>query len=164
MAKQNPGQPRDTGDNAQDDTIRPSQGDRDGTRDAIIHEHPRRRREEPAAASMTTDAETGDPDPPEKARSRETPTAEAPEEPGRSEGPVPRTEPAKTYLVSPGESTRETVPRSEHDVRAGPGDAGGTHSPDVTPEPAKSPRTRGGQSLMWIGLGLAVLILLVWLF
>jgi hypothetical protein len=67
-------------------------------------------------------------------------------------------------VVTTGESTRDPEPRRRRDVRAGPGDAGGARSPDATPEPAKSPRDRGGQTLMWIGIGIAVLILLFWLF
>jgi hypothetical protein len=119
-------------------------------RDDPVQSHRQRRIDEPAAAAQVTDAESGDP------------AASAPETHGTD--PVPRGEPAKTYGVTTGGTTRETAGETPRDVRAGPGDAGGAHAPGTTPDPVTPPRTRSGPAFMWVGFGLAALIvvLVVW--
>jgi hypothetical protein len=104
-------------------------------RDQLVEEHRQREIDEPAAAPRETDAEAGG-------------------NPDRTEeGPLPRKEPAKTYVVNTEESTRE--------VRAGPGDAGAAESPRTTPRPARVPGASGSRTLMILGLVIAAVLLIV---
>ena len=77
------------------------------TRDQLVQENRSRRKAEPAAAPQETDSETGAP-------------AAVPL--------TPRTEPARTQAVNASET-------GQHDVRAGPGDAGAANRPTQTTEP-----------------------------
>lgn len=107
------------------------------TRDEIVQEHRQRRVEEPAAASMATDAESGG------SGERKEPLV-----------PPARTSPATTSMVAEDQTeTRET--------RAGPGDAGGQHSPRMVPQSPDKPRAGRNAFFSMVVIGLGVLVLMV---
>jgi cobalamin biosynthesis Mg chelatase CobN len=72
-------------------------------------------------------------------------------------GSLHHAQPVRTYLV-PGEA--------EGDVRAGPGDAGASDSPERSTVPAGRSRASGASTMLWVGLAVAVVlvILLAWVF
>jgi hypothetical protein len=76
---------------------------------------------------------------------------------------LPGAQPIRTYLV-PGEA--EGPRETETDVRAGPGDAGASDSPERSTTPAGRSRASGASTMLWVGLAVAVLlvILFAWVF
>ncbi|MEL6798950.1 MAG: hypothetical protein AAFO80_03655 [Pseudomonadota bacterium] len=82
---------------------------------------------QPAAAPLGTDSEAG----------------------GHRPTPVPREEPADTYMVN-----------SDGEVRAGPGDAGAQDTPRVLDNPQNSPRQGRTALIGGIVAGLVILLLI----
>lgn len=100
------------------------------TRDQLVQENRARRVSEPAAAPHETDSESGTP------------------------GAVPltpRTEPVRTQAVHAAET-------GQHDVRAGPGDAGASDTPMHTTEPVSDRKDSWSRA---IGIILAALVIAV---
>lgn len=98
------------------------------TRDQLVQENRARREAEPAAAPHETDSESGTP------------------------GAVPltpRTEPVRTHAVHAAET-------GQHDVRAGPGDAGASDTPMQTTEPVSNQKDTWSRAISII---LAVLVI-----
>ncbi|HEY9040523.1 MAG TPA: hypothetical protein VIN05_16460 [Roseovarius sp.] len=101
-----------------------------------------RREEEPAAAPMETDAESGG-----ASATSDMPAGKTPDDP------------AKPYLDA---ERRRTETADPHDVRAGPGDAGAQHAPEVLPKTPHRPKASVARIVLWFVLPLAVLLALYW--
>lgn len=103
-------------------------------RDQLVQENRARRIEEPAAAPMETDSESGTPG---------------------TEAHAPRAEPPRTRA-------EQVAGTEKRDVRAGPGDAGAADTPTRSPERLRGTRDNWRRALMivvaiaviWVLLGL----------
>lgn len=111
-------------------------------RGEAMQAHSQRRKGEPAAAPLETDAESGG----------------ASALAGMTAGQAPD-DPAKPLL---NEKRRSDAATARHQVRAGPGDAGAQDAPEVLPKTPHTPKASLGRIVLWFVVPFVIVLALYW--